>query len=291
MSLTRHLRCARSPVRQFFNAIIDDQAARALVREANDRAALAAWQRGGLLRVSGTIPALAGMAYDFGFRDWVQPFSLEEPPRVALHGAHCASAVGWPNALPLLADVLRLLPKTSGLTRARCYLVLAVCEQFHRAFGSIVARREDAGDNLPAQMLADPPTSLIGLLARMPDATVRDVAALLDDTRHRWPALRDQPFVPNPIFPLSAQIGGADADWVRGGVLQECKVSAVQRPVAGAHLRQLLGYLLLDTDDALGIEAVGLFLPRQGAQIAWAVPMFLHRLLSITHKSTHPPLW
>ena len=279
MSLTSHLRCAHSPVRQFFAASIDDQAARTLVREANDRAALAAWQRGGVLRVSGTIPALAGMAYDFGFRDWVQPFSLDAPPRVALQGAQLASVVGWPTALPLLADLLRLLPTCNALTKARCYVALAVFELFYRATGSIiVAWREDAGDNLPAQMLADPPTTLLGLLARMPDATMRDVAALLDDTQGRWPTRRDQPFVPNPSFPLSAQIGGADADWVSGGVLYECKVSYQRRPVAGAHLRQLLGYLLLDTEDALGIESVGLLLPRQGVRIAWAVPVFLRRL-------------
>lgn len=279
MSLTSHLqRASSSPIRQFFDAIIDDQTARALVTETNDQVAQAARQRGGPILVSGTIPTLAGTAYDFGFRDWVQPFRLDTPPRVARLGAQRASTVGWGNALPLLSDLIRFLPETNARSKAQCYVELAVFERFARALGSIVTGRQDVGNDLHTQLLADPPITLLDLLARMPDATVRDVAALLEDTQSRWPAMRNQRFVPNPNFPLSAQIGGADADWVIRDVLHECKVSYQQRPVAGAHLRQLLGYLLLDTDNALGLQAMGLLLPRQGALVEWTVPIFLSRL-------------
>jgi len=265
-------------VRQFFDDCIDDQVARALVRRANDQAALEAWTRGGVVVVAGTAPMLAGTAYDFGFRDWLQPFRVVEPPRMALHGAQHARAVGWPKATRQLAAILRTLPDTDALGKARRYVALAVFERFARALGAILAQRGNAGDDLPGQMLSDPPATLADLLDRMPEATVRDVAAVLDATQHRWPRLRDLPFVANPIFPLSAQIGGADADWISGGMLYECKLSYVARPVAGKHLRQLLGYLLLDHEDALAITAVALFLPRQGACLAWDTAAFLRGL-------------
>lgn len=280
MSLTSHLQRKQSPVRRFFDQIIDERAARELVRHTNDQAALAARERGGPLVVAGTEPMLAGAAFDFGFRAWVQPFSHAAPPRTARHGADNARQVGWPQAPALLDDIISTLPDADPLGQARRFVALAVVERFARALGAILARREDGGDDLPTQMLADQPATLTDLLARMPEATVRDVAAILEDARQRWPTFRDQPFVPNPSFPLSAQIGGADADWVSGGVLYECKVSYQPRPVEGAHLRQLLGYLLLDTEDALALRAVALLLPRQGAHIAWDIPDYL-RLLRI----------
>lgn len=278
MSLTSHLQRTASPVRRFFDTIIDDRAARKLVQRANNQAAQAARQRGGPILVPGTIPTLAGAAFDFGFRAFIQPFTREAPPRVALHGAFNARTVGWPTATKLLAATLHTLPAADPLGQARRFVALAVFERFYRDLGSILARREEGGHDLPAHMLADPPATLDALLARMPDATVRDVAALMEAAQRRWAWMRDVPFVPNPTFPLSAQIGGADADWVSGTVLHECKVSYQERPIEGKHLRQLLGYLLLDTDDALGLQAVALLLPRQGEHIQWEVAAFLRHL-------------
>ncbi|WP_322489307.1 hypothetical protein [Chloroflexus sp.] len=278
MSLTRHLQRTANAVRRFFNDIIDDRAARRLVQQANDQAVQAVRRQGGPILVPDTIPTLAGAAFDFGFRAFIQPFTREAPPRVAIHGARNALMVGWPTATKLLAATLHTLPAADPLGQARRFVALAVFERFYRDFGSILAGPAEGGHDLPAQLLADPPITLGELLARMPDATVRDVAALLKAAQHRWAWMRDLPFVPNPNFPLSAEIGGADADWVSGNVLYECKVSYQNRPVEGKHLRQLLGYLLLDTNDALGLQGVALLLPRQREHIQWEVAAFLRQL-------------
>ena len=63
-----------------------------------------------------------------------------------------------------------------------------------------------------------------------------------------------------------------------GGTLYECKVSSQDRPLERKHILQLLGYLLLDTEDALGITRVGFVLPRQRAVIQRDCATFLQDL-------------
>ena len=215
--------------------------------------------------VAGTVPTLAGSAFDFGFRHWLQPFSRENLPRVAVNGARLAEVNGWPNALCILAAILQGLPEADETQQAQTFVALAVFEQYFRDLGTVLAARDPAGEDLPSQFLADPPQRPSHLLARLPEPTVRDVAALIAAARQHWPQFRAQPFASNPTFARSATVGGADADWVIGGILHECKVSYQARPIEKKHIRQLLGYLLLDADDAQGLTGVALLLPRERA--------------------------
>lgn len=279
MSLTSHLRRKSSPIRRFLAGSISDSATRAFVQRINDEAGQAARQAGGLVHIAGTEPMLAGSAFDFGFRHWLQPFTLEAPPRVALQGARNAVVAGWPMALRALAAILRALPTADAEQQARCFVALALIERFYRALGAVTAaEKPDAGDDAARSLLRDPPARHSEFMRRMPDATVRDVAALLERVDTRWADLRTQPYVGNPTFALSAAVGGADADWVLGGVLYECKVSYQARPVERKHLLQLLGYLLLDSDDALSLCGAGLLLPRQGYRVQWEADEFLRNL-------------
>jgi hypothetical protein len=277
MSLTSHIANKHSPIHQFFAELIPLAASRKAVRELNTEArSNTPW--GGPLVVEGTVPTLAGAAFDYGFRHWITPFGPQHPPGVAIKGAHLAGANGWPDAPRLLVAIAMALPTLDGTKQARCFVAMAAIERFYRAFHAVLAHSGDAGDDLASQLLVDPPASLDALLARMPDATARDVAALLATVQTRWAFLQGQPFISNPTFPLSAALGGADADWVLDGILYECKVCYQANPVERKHVLQLLGYLLADTDDALGIEAVCLMLPRQIALVRYSVPRFLRSL-------------
>lgn len=279
MSLTSHLVDRASPVHQFFAELVPLAASRTAARELNTEARMSMpW--GGPLVVAGTVPTLVGSAFDFGFRHWISSFGPDHQPRVAVAGARIAGAHGWPTAPAMLQAIIEVLPTREPLEQARCFVALAVLERFYRSPAIVLADGGDAGDALSRQLLADPPATLNALLARVPDATAQDVAALLAMARSRWAVLHGQTFLSNPTFRLSGALGGADADWVLGGVLYECKVSYQTSPVERKHLLQLLGYLLLDSDDALGITHVGLMLPRHCALVCVNVPRFL-RLLGI----------
>lgn len=284
MSLTSHLDDRASPVHQFFAERVPLAASRTAVRVLNTEAR-ASMPWGGPMVVADTVPTLAGSAFDFGFRHWVSPFGPNHQPRVAVSGARVAAAHGWPAAPALVEAIIEALPTREPLEQTRCFVALAAVERFRRVRSIVLPDAKeprDAGDVQARQLLADPPLTLAALLARVPDATAQDVAALLAMVVSRWGVLQGQPFVPNPNFALSGALGGADADWVLGHVLYECKVSYLTNPVERRHLLQLLGYLLADSDDALGVEAVCLMLPRHYALVRVGIPRFL-RLLGL-HK-------
>ncbi len=81
-----------------------------------------------------------------------------------------------------------------------------------------------------------------------------------------------------PVFTGSADIGGADADFILDGLLLDCKATIMPRKLGADEISQLLGYLLLDYGDEYGIRRVGLYLSRQGAAITWDVATFLKLL-------------
>jgi hypothetical protein len=128
---------------------------------------------------------------------------------------------------------------------------------------------------------ATPATTLTELTAAVPDYAVEDLAKQF--------ALSAQPFAPlralsaedklcGPVFAGSADLGGADADFILSGLLLDCKATRHPRALGRDELYQLAGYLLLDYDDVYGINRVGIYLSRQGGMITWSVDEFLHSL-------------
>ena len=81
-----------------------------------------------------------------------------------------------------------------------------------------------------------------------------------------------------PVFTGSADIGGADADFIINGLLLDCKATVAPTRLANEEINQLAGYLLLDYDDQYGINRVGLYLSRQGFGVTWKVGEFLELL-------------
>jgi AAA domain/UvrD-like helicase C-terminal domain len=124
-------------------------------------------------------------------------------------------------------------------------------------------------------------TTLSQLTAAVPEYAIDDLA--------RQFALAEQPFAPfralagadkicGPAFTGSTDLGGADADFILGGLLLDCKATRQARSLGRGELYQLAGYLLLDYDDRYRITRLGLYLSRQGGMITWDVEEFLTAL-------------
>lgn len=128
---------------------------------------------------------------------------------------------------------------------------------------------------------ADELTTLDGLMQQVPRYVVEDIAEQL--------ALAEKPFTPflrlpenqrtcGPTFDGSADIGGADADYILDGLLLDCKATVHPRSIGAAEVYQLAGYLLLDYTDTFAINRVGIYLSRQGGIITWDADDFLTKL-------------
>jgi hypothetical protein len=112
----------------------------------------------------------------------------------------------------------------------------------------------------------------------VPDYAVADIAAQMELALPVFAPFRAlaQPLVKcGPVFAGSTDIGGADADFIVGGLLLDCKATTTPTRLSSAEIGQLAGYLLLDYDNRYQISQVGLYLSRQGTKIAWPVPEFL----------------
>ncbi len=135
---------------------------------------------------------------------------------------------------------------------ARRCLVLGLFEEMLRAYGTPYF-------DSPLFRLSDG-ASLDDLLALPTAEQVADVCAL-------WSGLLEEGLphgecvVCNPVFAGSPDAGGADADLIVDDCLIDLKTSA--RPNLAEMLRQLVGYVLLDYDDAYHIRRVAIYAARQ----------------------------
>lgn len=128
---------------------------------------------------------------------------------------------------------------------------------------------------------ADARTTLDQLTGAVPLYVLDDIAEQMELAERPFAPLRrlpDEQRVCGPVFTGSSDLGGADADFIVGGLLIDCKATTRPHTINRSAVQQLAGYLLLDYDDAYAIDRVGLYLSRQGALIVWSVPEFLTAL-------------
>ncbi|PGH48129.1 UvrD-helicase domain-containing protein [Streptomyces sp. Ru87] len=128
---------------------------------------------------------------------------------------------------------------------------------------------------------ATPATSLDDLTSAVPAYVLDDIGQqmqLATSPFADFHSLPPQARVCGPVFSGSGDIGGADADYILGGLLLDCKATKDPRRLGRDEIYQLAGYLLLDYDDQYGIDHVGLYLSRQGGLITWDAGEFLRRL-------------
>jgi hypothetical protein len=123
--------------------------------------------------------------------------------------------------------------------------------------------------------------TLSQLTAEVPEYAVEDLARQITLSTEPFAALRALPSskkVCGPTFAGSADLGGADADFILDGLLLDCKATRHPRSLGREEIYQLAGYLLLDYDDRHRINRLGLYLSRQGGMIVWSVEEFLQAL-------------
>ena len=115
------------------------------------------------------------------------------------------------------------------------------------------------------------------LLAIPQDSWLDDLSQIFNLFYARYHDLLSHPYILNPTFAGSLDIGGADADLVVDRCLIDIKAS-VSPQIKAEYLYQLAGYLLLDYDDQLHMNAVAIYMARQGMLFTWPVAEFLHQL-------------
>lgn len=287
LSLTGHLRDAGSPIRAYVDRIspvLSD------VSEGPQRARAAAGALG-LLDIArsktlvplvpGVDAARAGTAIDFRTRMALGGFNVHESAaalgvaqlplyeHLVENGCHRARILteAFDVAVRLIGDPA----DETDLDRAA--ILLAHCEQIHRAGsevlkGSVGPVLDSATDGQEFADAIDAP-SLADIRSLVWSST-----AQLEDWREQ--IARGERSEPNPQFSGAELVGGADADWLMGGTLIDCKAYAhLTVSKLRDFLRQVLAYVMLDLDDSMSIRAVGVWLPRQGVLSTWGLDRLL----------------
>lgn len=129
---------------------------------------------------------------------------------------------------------------------------------------------------------ATPSTTLDDLLRAVPDyalADLRAMTALADQGLHDVrTSTRPGDVRVGPVFAGSDDVGGADADWIAGGLLADVKAVTAPQTLDRKLVHQLAGYLLLDYENEHGFAEVGWYQARAGVLISWPVADFLRLL-------------
>jgi hypothetical protein len=115
------------------------------------------------------------------------------------------------------------------------------------------------------------------LLAIPQDSWLDDLSQMFNLFYARYHDLLSHPYILNPTFAGSFDIGGADADLVVDRCLIDIKAS-ISPQIKAEYLYQLAGYLLLDYDDQFQMNAVAIYMARQGMLFTWSIPEFLNQL-------------
>jgi hypothetical protein len=299
MSLTAELDKKASPVTRWFNDWLPN--AKPISADWNERVRSASTLRP---KTDQRIPGTVGTAFDYRLRYSLAVTPLHDltaasgmrlldplrgrergarvapDPSLTLEGTHQASMGpilgliddferGLSTTIAELAPIGRVLDEAQEQLLCRyCYL-LGLFEEIYRAGSRI---------NSPLFLLTSDAT-LIDLLALPPQIWVDDLCSLSRLLASFLPELASRPLFLNPTFAGSREIGGADADLISGGSLLDIKTTVDPKFTRTRLLYQLLGYVLLDYEDAYEIRAVGVYLSRQGLLIKWPLTELLPTLL------------
>lgn len=298
MSLTSHLKSTTSPVGQFIKQRFAHTAN--LTKDANLQIRNAT-----TLRPSASIPgypySTLGIAIDYRIR---YSFAITPPqylvawkgalllaPRQSADDTDLTAAwnefngvlhtlyplkliedffVGLETTLHTLQPVGRLLELKDERTLARYCYVLALFEEVYRGGLARLIQRSPLFVPKTKQNVEE--------MLDIPQAPwIDDLCAMSTLFCERYWELFLRPHTLNPTFAGSPDVGGADADMVVGGCLIDMKAT-IQPKLDPEHLYQLAGYLLLDYTDRYHINAVGIYMVRQGVLFTWPVSEFLRQL-------------
>lgn len=233
-------------------------------------------------RAAGVDGTLSGTAFDFRARIELGDFN----PRASAAAAGIARAAEYTSwvenghhRVAVLAEsfdvaqaLLRHPANDTDLDRAS--VLLAHCERVLRSGARALSGRTGK--------LLDNASDGPSFADQISPMMVADIGSLVEAGRMQLEEWRSEiadgtDFASTPGFAGSKLVGGADADWIIGDTLIDCKVyNRLSVSELRGFLLQLLGYVMLDLDDRFGIRQVGIWLPRQGLMPTWS----LTRLLS-----------
>lgn len=192
------------------------------------------------------------------------------PSAAARAALHAAGRELLATVSGIVAGASRVSPSEEELTRL-CF-VAAFFEDVYRT-----------GEVRRHSMLAavTPATRLRSLLRAVPSYVIGDIGQQLRLAEKAFREFRSLPrraVACGAEFAGSADIGGADADFILDGLLLDCKATRMPSKLGRDEIYQLAGYLLLDYPDEFRIRRVGLYLSRQGGLVSWDVEEFLRML-------------
>lgn len=298
MSLTSHLRVRDDPVRGYIEGVAPEVAR---IAHRTDEARRFGVDVLPALTVSPLAPgrafaSLTGFAFDYRLRYSLGVQSSDE--LVAWEGGTLIDAGLAPErgsellfefaVLPFfesldellarLTPVGRRLPDDEELLLCRYCVALAHLESVRRSLTASYTPPfiSELAAQLRSRRRAYPEPEL--LLSVVQEDVVEEVARLSRSAESAFghlagPVARGElPYVANPRFEGSANVGGADADFVIGDTLFELKTTT--RLIASTvrdSLLQLVGYALLDFSDKYGIRNVGVYFARHGWVATWPI--------------------
>ena len=176
--------------------------------------------------------------------------------------------------------LLREQPVGDELAMARASVVLAWLDHGHRSGGK--SWKWNDGMKTIALKDRDSTPTWEEYSASVDEEVARDVANLFQDAKERQ-CLPAYGAIIGPEFAGTRVIGGADADLIIDHRLYDIKTTIYPRKDFPDHLRQLIGYALLDWDDKYALTDVGFYFSRQATYMSWP----LSRLLT---QCTGPPV-
>lgn len=287
MSLTEQLKISGSPLGAYIDGVSpwlsDSRASGATAREAKRVLGLTGLSKAELVvpPSEGIDAARLGTALDYRARIALGGFDPLES--VALKGIsdlrhHEDEVDGFTHKARVLSEVFDVAVELLGTTNDeheidRACFLLAHCEQVYRAGagplnGSLGRALDEAASGVAFSRCID--SASLDELRTLMNANIGQLEQWSEmiASGHRLNS--------NPEFIGSDLVGGADADWMVGDTLIDCKTYVKLTPgTLRQFLRQLLGYVVLDLDDSLGIRNVGIWLPKQGRTRTWSLSLLL----------------
>jgi hypothetical protein len=300
MSLTSHLRVRDDPVRAYIEGVAPEVARIAHRSEESARFRVADLPELVVppLAKGRALAAAAGIAFDYRLRYSLGP--QEREGLVAWGGAQELIGFGYVGVLTpgssdgelieaailsffdgldqLLARLEptgRQLPDDSERLLCRNCVALAYLDSIFRSglagytppfVIELVEQLRGCRDSLPPDVFLrlaseDAVNEVVQLSRSAESAFAAQIAAVTSG---------ELPYVLNPTFDGSLNVGGADADFVIGDTLFELKTTArLNASTVREAMLQLIGYSLLDFSDRYGIRNVGAYFTRHGWVATW----------------------
>ncbi len=230
--------------------------------------------------------ALIGTAFDYAFRWLTAPMIGHH--LVAFSGM-VQLAPRWPEVVAIYTQMIE-----NGNKHRADYRQIAT-------YSAILAWFERvARGNSEARQLNYKFKTLEQLITAVEPDVITDLVMLLETVESAWQSDLTQPFIMNPSFIGSHDVGGADADWICASTIYECKCVGGERPFTPSFLYQALGYALLDYSDRYRLSHVGWYFVRHTTRVRMNLDILIPQLFGARDlpdlrndlrifMKTHPP--